>query len=261
MHRHHKETIGNVVRKLKADPGVMGIIVAGSLAHGFERKDSDVDLIIVVKDADYARRLRQGNFQYFERESCTYKEGYIDGKYTSLGMLRRTAKSGSEPARYAFKDARLAFSRDRRIGRVLKRIVRYPAREKRNRIRRFYAQLEAWRWYYYEGVKLGNAYLQMTALAKVILFGCRLILAYNGSLYPYHKWLLKEVERQKRKPDRISDLIAALTEKKQPAQLEAFYSAVKKFIRWRDGSFRWANQFMLDSELNWMKGDTPVDDL
>jgi dTDP-4-dehydrorhamnose 3,5-epimerase-like enzyme len=35
----------------------------------------------------------------------------------------------------------------------------------------------------------------------------------------------------------------------------------KRFLPWSDNPYGWPAQFMLDSELNWMDGRTPVDDL
>jgi predicted nucleotidyltransferase len=43
--------------------------------------------------------------------------------------------------------------------------------------------------------------------------------------------------------------------------VEAFYERVKTFQPWSDTPYSWPAQFMLDSELNWMDGRTPVDDL
>jgi hypothetical protein len=43
--------------------------------------------------------------------------------------------------------------------------------------------------------------------------------------------------------------------------IEAFYQKVKTFQPWIENPHGWGAQFMLDSELNWMDGRTPVDDL
>ena len=65
MHPHHEAAIERVVAQLRADPEVKALLLAGSIAHGFQSADSDVDLLIVVSDAE----------------------------------------RGSEPARFAFQDA------------------------------------------------------------------------------------------------------------------------------------------------------------
>jgi hypothetical protein len=43
--------------------------------------------------------------------------------------------------------------------------------------------------------------------------------------------------------------------------VEALYQKVKTFQPWIEGEFSWPTQFMFDSELNWLDGKTPVDDL
>jgi hypothetical protein len=44
-------------------------------------------------------------------------------------------------------------------------------------------------------------------------------------------------------------------------KIEAFYEKIKTFQLWTDTPFSWPVQFMLNSELDWMDGRTPVDDL
>jgi len=68
MHPHHEAAIERVVAQLRADPEVKALLLAGSIAHGFQSADSDVDLLIVVSDAE----------------------------------------RGSEPARFAFEDAHVS---------------------------------------------------------------------------------------------------------------------------------------------------------
>jgi hypothetical protein len=43
--------------------------------------------------------------------------------------------------------------------------------------------------------------------------------------------------------------------------VEALYEKVKTFHDWGQNPYTWPVQFMFDSELNWMDGRTPVDDL
>ena len=55
--------------------------------------------------------------------------------------------------------------------------------------------------------------------------------------------------------------IQTLTESPTVENIEAFYEKVKTFQAWEEDPYRWPVQFLLDSELNWMDGKTPVDDL
>jgi predicted nucleotidyltransferase len=259
--RHHRESLARAVAKLRGDGRVLAVIVAGSLAHGYARRHSDIDLMIVVSDREYRKRLRNGAMGYWETESITYKGGYVDGKYTSPAFLRKVAARGSEPARYAFRDAWVAFARIRGISGILRRIVRYPDAERESKTLRFLAQIEAWKWYFYEALKHRNDYLRNVAVGKIILFGCRLILVRNRVLYPYHKWLLREIERQKRRPRGVLELVGKMLTRADPAAVERFHALVKRYAGVRKPDRFWANRFMLDSELNWLDGDPPVDDL
>jgi hypothetical protein len=95
----------------------------------------------------------------------------------------------------------------------------------------------------------------------MILFGGRLILAHNEMLYPYHKWFLKVLEKAKEKPLDLMSCIQTLTESPTTENIEAFYEKIKTFQSWSSNPYGWGAQFMLDSELNWLDGRTPVDDL
>jgi hypothetical protein len=55
--------------------------------------------------------------------------------------------------------------------------------------------------------------------------------------------------------------IQALTESPTVENIEALYEKVKTFQPWAEDPYSWPVQFLLDSELNWLDGKTPVDDL
>jgi hypothetical protein len=63
------------------------------------------------------------------------------------------------------------------------------------------------------------------------------------------------------KPDGLLDAIHGLNAVPSLENVEALYEKVKNFRAWIEGEFSWPTQFMFDSELNWMDGKTPVDDL
>ena len=99
---HHRATIDRAVDRLRARDDVLAIIVGGSIAHGFVTATSDVDLLSVVSDADWERRLGDGAVTELDLESPTYDGGYVDAKYTSIGFLRDVATRGNEQACFAF---------------------------------------------------------------------------------------------------------------------------------------------------------------
>jgi len=258
---HHQHSIENVRRYFERDPQVLALLLGGSLAHGFGSPTSDVDIMIVVGDADYARRLDAGQIHFFNRELCVYPEGYVDGKYLGLDFLRQVRAKGSEPARFAFQDAQVLFAREASVPQLVRQIARYPSAEQDERLCRFYAQLEAWHWYVGEALKRDNAYLLGVSAGKLALFGGRLILAHNQRLYPYHKWFLRVLEQAPDKPAGLMEQIEALTAQPSQVTAGAFFETVKNFRPWPSNPFGWPVQFMRDSELNWLTGTCPVEDI
>jgi hypothetical protein len=260
MQPHHQRAIERVTEQLRADPEVRALLLAGSLAHGFARPESDVDLLIVVSDSDHAARLREGRMQFMTADGCDWPGGYAEGKYVSPAFLADVARRGSEPARFAFQDARVLFAREPGLDATLAAIARYPVEGKAERIARFHAQLEAWHWYGHEALKLGDRYLLGLAVARTLLFGGRMLLAHNELLFPYHKWFLRVLEGAPERPPDLMERIAALHAEPTQASLLGFWACVKNFRAWESGD-PWPVQFLHDSELAWQRGETALDDL
>ncbi len=237
------------------------LLLGGSIAHGYELKNSDIDVMILVPEIDYQNRLAVGNIHYYNTEFCNYEGGYIDGKYLSAGFLEQVAQNGSDPARFAFKDARVLFSRGMRLEPRLEAVVRYPVEDKEKRLKRFYAQFEAWHWYANEALKQNNRYLLWTSISKLVLFGSRLVLAWNELLYPYHKWLLRVLEGAADKPPFLLERMQKLYADPGGERIRGYYELIRDFHDWGSMSAGWPAQFMVDSELTWQTGTTSIDDL
>lgn len=261
MYPHHTQSIQNVTDYFQRDPEVRALLLGGSIAHGFETPTSDVDIMILVSDEDHKKRLADNQVHFFNMDLCTYEGGYMDGKYLSLGFVEQVREKGSEPARFAFAGSRVLFTNVDGLAEEILKVAEYPVAEKEERIKRFYAQFEAWHWYCQEALRLNNPYLLGTSVSKLILFGGRLILAHNEMLYPYHKWFLRVLESAKDQPAALAESIQQLNAAPTAENIECFYEKVKTFRPWIDGAFSWPTQFMFDSELNWLEGKTPVDDL
>lgn len=261
MYPHHTQSIQNVTEFFQRDPEVLALLLGGSIAHGFQTPTSDVDIMIIVSDEDHKRRLEANQVHFFNMDLCTYEGGYVDGKYTSMSFIEQVKAKGSEPARFAFAGSRVLFSTIEGLEETLCQVTQYPSAEKAERIKRFYAQFEAWHWYCTESIRLQNDYLLGTSVSKFILFSGRLILAHNELLYPYHKWFLRVLEGANEKPDGLLESIHRLNNEQTIENIETLYEKVKNFHPWSDNPYGWPTQFMFDSELNWLDGRTPVDDL
>ncbi|MBN1518447.1 hypothetical protein JXA32_17935 [Candidatus Sumerlaeota bacterium] len=261
MLSHHQESIQRVSAYFQQDPEVQALLLGGSLAHGFARPVSDVDVMIIVSDQDYAMRHERRQMHFFNRELCGFPEGYVDGKYIGAGILKQIADRGSEPSRFAFLDSQIIFSHIEGLSEILQAIVRYPVEDKEARIKRFYAQFETWNWYAQEALKHQNKYLLGVSISRLILFGGRLVLAHNEMLYPYHKWMLRVLESAPDKPEGMLSAIQQLLDDPASENIQRFFELVIHFRQWITPGTSWPNQFMIDSEMNWLRGESPIDDI
>lgn len=262
MEPHHASSIENLVAAFEPDPAILALVLTGSIAHGFAKADSDIDVAIVVGPQEYARRMAEERLHYNNRALCTYP-GYIDGKYLDEAALRLVGERGSDPARFAFKDCRILFSRLPDLDRLIAEIVRFPVDAKRSRIDRFGAQLLAWRWYYSEAIRQENLYLRHLAIQKVVLFSCRIVLTENELLYPYHKWLLRVVGSAPRQPAGFMGSVHELLARDSWAVVESLCASVFDFAKVDSAAADavWPTRFMQDTELSWTDHEAPIDDI
>ncbi|HET9140336.1 nucleotidyltransferase domain-containing protein [Actinophytocola sp.] len=258
---HHAESIQRVTEHFFSLPEVEGLILGGSIAHGFARAESDVDVAIVISEEEHERRRATGRLTFLSHDLCTYPGGYVDGKYLTRAFITTVGERGSEPARFAFADAQVLFSRVDGLPELLRAAARYPTEGRTDRMRRFHAQLQAWHWYATEALRLDNRYLLGVAIARLVLFGGRLVLAHNHALYPYHKWFLEVLRRVEDKPAGLLDRIQDLHENPSAPAVTEFYETIRDFQDWPPLTAGWGDQFMIDSEQNWLSGQPPVDDL
>jgi predicted nucleotidyltransferase len=100
MYPHHTQSIQNVAEYFQRDPEVLAMLLGGSIAHGFESRTSDVDIMILVSNENHQRRFQKGEIHFYNKELCTYEGGYVDGKYLSLEFVKQVAAGGSEPGRF-----------------------------------------------------------------------------------------------------------------------------------------------------------------
>jgi predicted nucleotidyltransferase len=224
MYKHHEDSIHNILKILKSEEEVLGILLSGSIAHGFDTPVSDIDIMIIISEENYRKRAEEGKLTYYEKESCTYEEGYVDGKYISISFMEKVALIGSEPAKFAFDGAVILYSKIEGLEELLQKITKYPIEKKEENIKRFYAQFEAYKWYCNEAIKHENDYLLMHSISNMVLFGGRLILADNEVLYPYHKWFLKVLDNIENKPKDMMKIISNYYPKKTWKVLKNFMS-------------------------------------
>lgn len=193
MWENHKEAIEVLREKFSRDDAFTAMIVSGSIAQGRAKVSSDVDIVLVASDKEYARRLEKRQLHYLTRD-VEHKGGVVDGKVVDMSFLREAADRGSEPTRAAFIDSYCLYTHNDEVYDLIQRIPVYQESERDEKMKSFWAQLHSAKWYYMQAMKRDDQYLRMFSVNKMVLFAGRLILAHNRILYPYHKWFMKTLE-------------------------------------------------------------------
>ena len=166
--------------------------------------------MLVLTDAEAAARVEQGQLTVFEDTLADYEGGYVDGKVITLTFIEEVAESGSEPARWAFEDAFVAFSRVEGLEARVAAAAAYPEAERKEKLRDFVSHVMLMEWFMSEAEKRRDRYLAAFASSRLALYAGRSVLALNHMLYQYHKWFLHQLERAPAKPDGLLEQIDAL---------------------------------------------------
>jgi predicted nucleotidyltransferase len=258
MIEHHKQTIEKVIDHFKKDDTFLALLIVGSVAKGLETAGSDVDIILIATDREYQKRIASKNIHVVLRDICDYPGGYVDGKIHDIGFLEEIADHGGEPARFAFKDAIVAFCRDSRIEQLVEKISAYPSGEKKRKLESFHSQIRVLMGFIAEAETRKDIYYLNHAVKELALFGGRLILAHNNILFPYHKWFLHEVRNAPDRPETIVELMEKLLAEPSKANADLFAECVLNFRQWPMPQPNEWVRFMEDSEWNWRNGNAPV---
>lgn len=261
MEKHHQEAIDKFLQQYIKDETILAVLLAGSIAHGFAAYDSDIDVCLIVEPNEYLKRKEQNKLAFSLWDICTYKNGYIDCKVVDINFLHKIKSHGSDPARYAFKDNKILYSKVNNLVDILNDIAQYPAHQRDERNKRFVSQLLAWKWYYSEAVKKQNKYLVYLSIQKIVLFASRIVLNENQLLYPYHKWMLKVLATAKNKPTNLLQKIDDLFNNHSLEKVNSFCAEIMEFINFTEKTVDWPNYFLKDSEQNWLEHEAPIDDI
>jgi hypothetical protein len=262
MREHHRKSIDNFTNFIRKDKRFLALIIAGSIGKGTERKNSDIDVYLIATDEEYKERAKTGDFHYYNnsKEICCYEGGYIDGKIIDYQFVLNVENHGSEVARSAFVGAFVSYSKIEKLGSVIKRIPKYKLEEKSEKIYSFISHLKAAHWYIGEAEKRNDMYLLLRNATNMVLFGSRLILAYNEKIYRFHKWLMDDVSSAPKKPNDFMELSQKLLKSPSSKNADSFLKCVIDFADWSEPPEGWAARFISDTEWNWRNGKTPIED-
>jgi len=260
MHDHHREALAAVLADVREDSAFEACILTGSVARGWARPDSDLDVVLLATDEAYERRRETWDLQYYREDVCDRVGVYADGKIVDRAFLEAVAERGSEPARAAFLEASVEYAVDPSVPDLLERIPVYPEGERTDRIETFYAQFQAYRWFLDEAADREDPYLRSYAATQLALFGARLLLAADSTLFPYHKWLSRTLAEVPT-PEGTLERMEHLVEEPTPATADAFAEPIEAFREWETPDAGWPVRFMVDREWQWRRGDPALEEL
>jgi hypothetical protein len=241
-----------VVARFRNDERFLALLLGGSVVHGLATETSDVDILLVATEEEYALRQQTGELSYYDTEDCDYPGGYVDGKILDVSFLREAADHGSEPARAAFKGVVLGFSRLPELPDLLRRIPAYPEAERAEKIRAFYGQVQLLaRYFIPEAEKRRDPYLLLQSAANLCLYSSRLVLAENRVLFPSHKRLMETVAVVPDQPEHFQERIAALLAQPGTATAQDVLTCVEAYRDWGITFRQAVVRYTQDTEWRW----------
>jgi predicted nucleotidyltransferase len=256
----HERLIVRACERFSTDPELLALVVGGSVAHGLASPASDLDVMLVFPDAAAEARYEQGRLTFFDDTLADYEGGYLDGKVISPSFIDEVALHGSEPARWAFEDAFVAFSRVEGLEERIAAAATYPELEHEEKLRDFVAHVMLMGWFMPEAEKRHDRYLASFASSRLALYAGRTVLALNHMLYPHHKWFLWQLERAPRKPDDLLAQIDALLARPSSETAGELAASVTAFAGLEMPMSEAVSRFMRRSEWNWRDGRPPLED-
>ncbi|GAA3442717.1 nucleotidyltransferase domain-containing protein [Planomonospora venezuelensis] len=255
--RHHDETLDKYVAAARQRSDALAVILSGSVARGDEREDSDVDVYLLVTDADFEEARAAGILSTVRHEAATYPNGYIDEKIISPGYLEAAAERAEESARAPFQYARVAWTRIEGLQEQIERIATLPEAEWRRREQSHVAAARLYAGYFLpQAEKLGDPLLRQWAALHLVTSAGRALLAGQRMLFEGPKYLTRAV-RAVRRPDEYDALVEELL---AAPRSETGFALLGVLERHRPAGLSWEEtlgRFVQDDELAWFFGTTP----
>ncbi|MEN1990524.1 nucleotidyltransferase domain-containing protein [Paenibacillus hubeiensis] len=261
MYKHHRESLDQLVEVIKSDPEFLAIITSGSIAQGKAKEGSDIDVYLVLTDEAYERRKKVHSLAYNNRDVCNYPDGYIDGKMINRQFLELAAIQGSEPTRYSFVGSQVVWSRLPDLEQLIQRIPEYPEQHREGNIQDFYAQLLLYAFYFSgEAAQKNNPYLMLHSASNTALFGARIVLAYNRTLFPCHKGLREAVASVPDQPEAFMQHWDSLLDHPSAQKCMELAKLLLGHYKPELAFDQAVSMFVSNNEWNWLDHEPPIAD-
>lgn len=191
MYRHHQQSIENMKDYFR-ERGAVALILAGSVAKGTERSDSDLDGIVILSEEEYAEKVKNHTTTETIEGLCTYEGGYFDIKYMTKQYLKDLAAKDSEPARNGFTRARILFCDDAEIEVILPQIPVFQRAEKEEKLLSFYSNFWLNYHYFLKSCET-DGYMRLHTISEIIYSIYCMILQESEILFDCNRRLEGQV--------------------------------------------------------------------
>jgi len=256
--RHHEKTVEAFARSSREEPGVLGVVLVGSVARGTERADSDVDVYVVVTEDAFLRAREGDRISYTATAAATYLGGYVDVKLVSPTYLARAVESGDEPTRASFVGARVVWAEIPQLGAQLSRISEPGPEFFRPRCASFIAQMRLQGGYFLEQAEVrGDPYLLAWASLHMIAAADRALLSHHQVLFRGHKYLREMVGGLPSLPPGHERRVAQQLHAPTAARGREITRHVEDFHPWDLPRAGTLSRYIEETELAWFFGTIP----
>ena len=250
--KHHDDALDRFVGLAADDPEIVAVVVAGSVARGTERADSDVDLYVVVTDDAYDRAFAADRIMYVSDRDVDYPGGYFDVKLITVRMLERARASADDPMRASLRGARTVHSRVDDLDRLLAEVAEPTAAEFDAKVASFLAQARLHGGYFFvQGVAHDDPLLTAHAAVHLAFAAGRALLASQGVLFSGPKYLFETVASLPDAPPGFADALVRLVRDQTPQSAELVLSTLEEHLGDRLSDDATLSTFVRDNELAW----------
>ena len=259
MNKNQKDTIKRVISRAKMDESIIALILCGSLAKGTETNSSDVDLFVVVTDERFNKeRVKKNLFWGTDLDSPEF-EVEVDGKIIPKDFLKKAWQDGNESIKCTISTAKVIYSIDDEIEELLADKVSLSQNEQTENIRKFYSLMKSSR--YSAENDLDNLLFVNKCIYDTIYYACRMILAYNGVLFPCVKHFYNELRNCEKIPGDFFVLMDDVLRSYSIEKLDEFYNRIVGYFDRYQFDNRLRKGYVIENELFWYFDILPYDKL
>jgi len=251
MNEKHEKLITILKDHFTKNHSFDAVLVVGSVARGDASTNSDIDLVFVTDDLNPS--IQENIIPDNLGKSIGYK--FVTTKY-----LNAVSKKGVEPARFELFKAIPIISKIPTLNNLLSEISAYPENLRIDKMESFYSQLPVHLSYMELAEYSQNAYLLSQTSEKMVLFGGRLILAYNRILFPNRKQFISTLTKVDKKPKNIIELGDKLLRNPNISNANDYCNRVMNYKDWSIPKEGCWDRFRRDSEMHWYINKPPLED-